>query len=293
MGDPFLVKKLGIRLFGNIVSKHLDKFEFLRRPLAEADMKVLLKSYVCMIFYITLLVFIFSFTTFLTISIILNFSLAEIIIFCVVLPMVLTSITFSLGIIYPITKANSRKKNIETNLPFAIAHMAAIASSGVPPSTMFRLLTGFEEYGEISKEAKKIVRNIDVFGQDITTALREVSNKTPSLPFKDFLEGVATTIDTGGNLQAFLRQQAEKALFEYRIRREKYLETLSTYADFYTAVLIAAPLFLVAILAVMNMIGGKLWGMEIETAMWLGISILMPIVNLVFLAFIHFTQPEL
>jgi flagellar protein FlaJ len=171
--------------------------------------------------------------------------------------------------------------------------MAAIASSGVPPSTMFRLLTGFEEYGEISKEAKKIVRNIDVFGQDITTALREVSNKTPSLPFKDFLEGVATTIDTGGNLQAFLRQQAEKALFEYRIRREKYLETLSTYADFYTAVLIAAPLFLVAILAVMNMIGGKLWGMEIETAMWLGISILMPIVNLVFLAFIHFTQPEL
>ena len=282
-----------LSLFGPVAERLQNQFSFLKYYLSLADMRILLRTYLAISCAVTFTVFVFTFFFMYFLFTFLNYSLISKIAFSVGGALIFALITFFISISYPVVKAQSRRRNIETNLPFAITHMSAIASSGVPPSTMFRLITDFEEYGEIAREVKKIVQNIDVLGLDITTAIREVARKTPSESFKQFLEGVATTIDTGGDLHAFLLKESEKAMFEYKIRREKFLQTLSTYADFYTAVLIAAPLFLVAILSVMSMIEGRLWGLEIKDIMWLGIFVGIPAVNTLFLAFIHFTQPEL
>jgi flagellar protein FlaJ len=214
---------------------------------------------------------------------------------------------------YPVQKAGARKKSIESNLPFAATHMSAIASSGLPPSTIFRMLTGFEEYGEIARDARTIVRNMDVFGQDVTTAIEQIASQNPSEKWKELLLGIVATVDTGGNLQEYLNGEAEDAMNDYRLRREKYMESLSTYADFYTGVLIAGPLFLVSILAVMNLIGGTIGGLGLTMtcaagvapsllnllrgycaigAMEIGIYIIIPLANIAFLMFIHATQPE-
>jgi len=192
---------------------------------------------------------------------------------------------------YPFQLVNSKKRSIEGNLPFAMNHMAAISASGVPPFIMFKLLTGVEEYGEISSEAKLVVRNVESFGMDITTAMRQVADRTPSDDFRQFLYGIISTTETGGSLEQYLKNAAKDALFNYRIKREKYLTTLSTYADFYTAVLIAAPLFFISILSVMSMIGGQIMGLSITDAMQLGIYGLIPVLNVIFIMFIHFTQP--
>jgi flagellar protein FlaJ len=194
---------------------------------------------------------------------------------------------------YPMQAITSKKRSIEANLPFAMNHMAAIAASGVQPSVMFKLLTRAEEYGEISMSARRIMRNIEAFGMDVTSAIREVANRTPSSEFKQFLYGVVSTIETGGDLKRYLQNSAREALFEYRLKREKYLATLSTYADFYTAVLIAAPLFFISILSVMSMVSGQLLGISIPTVMRIGIYGLIPFLNIMFVLFIHFTQPAL
>lgn len=287
------MKTLVLSLFGPIADRLQKQFSFLKYYLSLADMKILLRTYLAISCGVTFTAFAFTFFFLYFLLTFLEYSLIPRIFFSIGGALIVSLITFLISISYPMARAQSRRRDIETNLPFAITHMSAIASSGVPPSTMFRLLTGFEEYGEIAKEAKKIVQNIDVLGLDITTAIREVAKKTPSESFKQFLEGVATTIDTGGDLHAYLIKESEKAMFDYKIRREKFLQTLSTYADFYTAVLIAAPLFLVAILSVMSMIEGRVWGMEIKDIMWLGIFVGIPALNILFLAFIHFTQPEL
>ncbi len=287
------LKGVSVKLFGSIADKYEESFGGLKKSLVEADIKILFRTYFSIISFLSFIGFFLSIIFITVVLSILNFSVLQIIMFSVVLPIGIASSVFTFGYFYPASRATSRKKSIEMNMPFAVNHMAAIASSGVPPYTMFRLLTGFGEYGEISKEAEKIVRNIDVFGQDIATALRDITNRTPSPSFREILEGILSTIETGGNLQAYLKQQSDKELFEYRIKREKYLEVLSTYADFYTAVMIAAPLFLVAVLAIMNMIGGKLWGMEISDVMNIGIFALIPVVNIGFLLFVHYTQPEL
>jgi len=194
----------------------------------------------------------------------------------------------------PFVLASNRRRNIEVNLPFAIHHMAAIASSGVSPYIMFRILTDFTEYGEISKEAAKIIRHVDVFGQDILFAIKEVTAESPSKRFAEFLNGITSTIDTGGSLKDYLQVRAREAIFEYEIERKKYVEALSTYADFFTVILVAAPLFLVAILTIISMLGSStlIMGFTPSTFMMYATYLVLPAIHLAFLGFLSVAQPE-
>lgn len=302
--DYALIKGLGVQLFGKWADKYSSAFEPIRKSLSASGMKILFRTYISLIFFLSALGFLGSFFMSFMLAMMLNAEIMIAALESLAVSAAAASAVFALCYLYPISTANTRKRSIDANMPFAINHMAAIASSGVPPSTLFRLLMGFGEYGELSKEAEKIVRNIEMFGQDVATSMKEVAKRTPSESFREILNGMATIIDTGGNLQLFLKTQSEKALFEYRIKREKYLEILSTYADFYTAVLIMAPMFLIAILAIMNMIGGDMMGIPITGSgdffagtykpgvMDLGIYLLIPAVNIAFILFVHFTQPE-
>ncbi len=278
--------------FGWLAKRTEKTFTFLREKLSLADIKILLRTYLAMIYMASFLVAIFAFVISFNVLIVLTDVTQALIYSCVIFIFVfLASIAF--GISYPSMKAQERKRNIETNLPFAIIHIASIASSGVPPGKIFKLLTNYTEYGAIAEEARKITRNIELLGMDVTSAIREVARTTPSENFRLFLSGFASTIDTGGDLYSFLRTEAEKALFEYRIKREKYFKLISTYADIYTALLIVAPFFFVAVLAMMSLIEGTLWGLRIEDIIFLATFVILPFINILFLLWIHFRQPEL
>ena len=170
--------------------------------------------------------------------------------------------------------------------------MSAIATSGVPPHTMFKLIAETAEYGELSKECARVMRNMEILGMDVTAAVKEVSSRTPSLALKTFLNGITSTILSGGDLKGYLRDAAKEAMNDYKLKREKYISTLATYADFYVGVLIAAPLFFVSVMSLLAVIGGSLFGVSLPLLMALGIYVMMPMMNVVFIAFVHFTQPS-
>lgn len=287
-----MFKKFAIKSCGGLADKYMEYFKKLKIHLIQSDMKILLRTYISMIFFSSLLAFFAGFITSMIFFYMIGFIFLFNLLFSFVMGILAGASVFALMYIYPIEKTKSRSKSINANLPFAINHMSAIATSGVPSTTLFRLLTHFKEYGEISKEAEKIIRGVDVFGQDLTTSLKYISQSSPSKKFSEILDGITAIIRTGGNLKDYLNIQANEAMFNYRMRRERYMQTLSTYADFYTAVLIAAPLFLVALLAIMNMIGGKIMGIPIKTVMNLGIFLIIPITNTIFILFVHVTQPK-
>jgi len=97
-----------------------------------------------------------------------------------------------------------------------------------------------------------------------------------------------STVETGGNMEDFMKSKADEALFDFKLEREKEIERLSTYASFYTAILIAAPVFLVVILSVMNLLGGQLMGFAIRDLMWMGVHIIIPVINTLFIIFLAF-----
>ncbi|MCJ7450241.1 MAG: type II secretion system F family protein [Candidatus Nanohaloarchaeota archaeon QJJ-9] len=281
-------------LFGELVDSYMDYFSDLRGDLEKANINVLFRTYVSEVFLNTVLASLTSFLMLITLIMILRPSTLIFQILMVVnIPIIVGIVVFMFSYYYPQHKASSRAGNIENNLPFALNQIAAVASSGIPPSRMFKLLTDFEEYEEISEEAQKVVKKVDVFGEDITTALRELASETPSEDFKEVLYGMISTIETGGNLNQFLQEQSESALDDYRMRRRKEIEKLSTFASFYTAILVAAPLFLIAILSVLNMVGGGLMGYDIGTLMKVGVYAFIPVINFLFIAVLQIVQGEI
>jgi flagellar protein FlaJ len=210
----------------------------------------------------------------------------------IVMPLFFSSIVFLLIYIYPVSITENRKRDIEANLPFAMTHMSAVAESGAPPLTIFKILAQFKEYGEVAKEAEKITRNVEVFGLDQLSVLRDRSMKSPSPSFRAILQGILSTIQTGGNLRTYLAEESSKAMFEYTLRREKYNQLLSTYADLYTALLVAAPMIFIVVISTLSVIGGNIFGLSLEFIMILGIG-LLALLNMMFLVFIQMTQPKM
>ena len=187
-------------LFGSLVDRYGDQFVFVKDNLPASNINVPFRTYVSWTIFVTLVSFVISAIATPIILIVNGFGipLAVKIMMMVLIPFVIAASTFLYFFFYPAQVSGSRRKNMESNLPFALTHMGAVAESGVPPYVIFKLIGQFDEYGEIAKEMRKIVRNIDTFGLDPLSAVKEVAKKTPSQEFKQILMGFVTTTESGG-----------------------------------------------------------------------------------------------
>ncbi|MBI5347009.1 MAG: type II secretion system F family protein [Candidatus Aenigmarchaeota archaeon] len=278
--------RFGLKYFSNYMSP-------LKEEIKQSDIGTVYEIYVGKMFFFSLissiLIFIYAIAIFTLIG---RFSLLISSVSGLLMAVISFFAILTIFHSYPFHLSANKKLSIDSNLPFAMNHAAAIAASGAPPSVLFRLLMAVPEYGQISKESGKIIRNITVFGMDTVSAIRDVADRTPSTEFRQYLYGIISTIETGGDLKSYLEGTAKDALFAYELKRERFLNTLTTYADFYTSVLIAAPLFFVSILSMMSLVGGQVLGMDITTAMRLGIYLVIPLLNIGFILFVHYTQPS-
>ncbi len=268
-----------------------DKFPQVRKSVHQANIGMVFEIYMGRLMYFATLSFVLAFFYSLIILALLGLNPLLVILFTFAIA------AFSAGMValvfysYPNYLIATKRKSIETNLPFAANHMGALAASGVSPHLMFRMLNDVKEYGEVAAEAGRVVRNVDVFGMDLVSAINQVAKRTPSEQFRMFLSGMVATITTGGDLRSHLKSSASEALTDYKLKREKYIANLSTYADFYVGVLIAAPLFFISILSLLAIVGGQIAGFSLPILLLIGIFAVIPLLNVAFLVFVHLTQP--
>jgi flagellar protein FlaJ len=285
---------LATSIFGNLVDQYAYSFSIIRDNLPRADIRIAFRTYMSIVCFTSVIVFIVSLIATLAVTqFYIQVSLMMRIVYMIFIPMLAAMVSFVLIAFYPYQRASSRRKNIDTNLPFVLTHMGAIAESGIPPYVVFKLISRFKEYGEVSNEMGKIIRNIDTFGIDPLTAVKQVAEKSPSEGFKQVLFGFVTTTESGGDVRGFLKSAGKQALFDWRIKREKFLEQLSAYAEFYTGILIAAPLFIISLFAVMNMIQPSLAGFSITELMRMSVYLVIPMVNIAFLIFLRGVEVEM
>lgn len=269
----------------SLMNKFPDLFKPLLKSLKLVRFNMLSKSYISMMLFLTIV----SFSTFsILFSLILLSPIKGI-----ALGLVLMVFTFIIIYFYPQSDISTRKKRIKNELPFAIIHMAAVAGSGTAPINIFLLLVKSEsEYPELSKEFKKILNYINVFGYNLSTALKAVADTTPSSEFRELLNGIISSIETGGNLRGYLDGMAKDTLSTYQLERKKYVESIATYSDIYTALLVAAPLLFVTTLTIINVIGGAIGGISVTTIATVGTFVAIPAMNIAFIIFLNLTQQE-
>lgn len=284
-------KRLSVRLFGGIAEGFRDSFKSIAPQLRGAGIHMLLKTYIAVILMTTVVVYLAALGVIIALMPYLAQDFVMFIYYVMFVPVLSASVAFMVMYIYPSNRYKNARKSIDNNLPFALIHMDSIASSGIPTEFMFELLGNLKEYGEVSRQSRMVVRNIKTFGMSSVSALEDVASKTPSPAFKQVLTGISSTTAKGGNLPGFLREMSDKNLFDYRIKREQYVKTLSTFSDIYTAVMIAAPLMMLVVLVMMNLIGGDIMGMTVPDAINLMTYVAVPLVNVAFLSFIHMSYP--
>lgn len=287
------VKSLAIAMFGWVADKYGDIFSIVRESLPKADIKMTFRTYLSIVFFVATITYVASLAALILALRIFQVSLMMKIVYLIFVPFMNSIACIVILIFNPYQKMTSRRKNIESNLPFVLTHMGAIAESGVPPYVVFRLIAEFEDYGEVAKEMKKVVRNMETFGINPLKAVKEVAERTPSDRLKQVLLGFVTTTESGGDVKTFLKNAGQQSLFDWRIKREKFLQQLSAYAEFYTGILIAAPLFIIALFAVMAMIQPTVAGYDILFLTKLSIYVIVPALNGAFLLFLRGTEIEM
>lgn len=256
------VRAIAYELIGEKLRRVIPLFRDLDGDLQKSGMKVNFKAYVSLTVFFSIL------------SSLIALALIPCLVFFALEVPILPAFLFGLGgslfagaittiafYGYPVYRADSVKRRLEDELPFTTGYMAILTSAGVSPENVFNSISNLPVPLAASSQAKDIVRDVNLFGTDVISALQEASRRTPSERYKEIMEGLISTIRSGGNLSVYLREKSMQSMKLKRMSIKKYSDTLSMLAEFYVTVLLTGPLMLVIMLTVMSMLGGGGLGM--------------------------------
>ncbi len=193
--------------------------------------------------------------------------------------------TFIFMYLYPSMEKSSAEDAINQELPFATIHMAAISGSMINPIKIFEIIISTGEYPAISKEFTKMINEINLYGYDLVSALRNTAKNSPSKRLKELLNGLTIAIHSGGDLSKFFDKRAQTLLFNHKLEQQKASKSAETFMDMYISIVIAAPMILMLLMMIM-----KISGLGIPMSIN-GIALLIIIgvvvINVIFMAFLH------
>ncbi|MFQ5837927.1 MAG: type II secretion system F family protein [Thermoplasmata archaeon] len=212
----------------------------------------------------------------------------------VILPTALTrAVFFGLPPLYggiPAATAKRRGRRIDRKLTGAMSFISAMASAEVPVDVIFRELSKQYIYGEIREEAEWITRDTELLGIDILTAIKRAASRAPSTKFQEFLQGVVTTATSGGQLKPYFVMKAEQFEKEDKLEMKKRMEVLGLLAESFVTVVVAFPLFLVVIMAIMALISKGSSGFVV-TLLYVIVGVMIPLSQFGFI-FIIWNQEQ-
>lgn len=299
---PRRYAKMANSSFRGISEKILSKnwFKGLKNDLSRSNMHILPTTYISMMLMgvflgliggILLTFFLLFFKVSLTFPFIESYS-GNLILRFIKIFWVIFAVPLITGLVfyfYPYTEKKSLSSRIDNELPFVAIHMASISGSGIEPSQIFRILSTSKDYKYTGGELKKLTNQINVYGFNLVTALKNIAATTPSRKLAELLKGLATNIMTGGDLSSFFDKRSETLLLQYKLERERFAKTAETFMDIYISVVIAAPMILLLLLIMISVSGISI-GYS-TSALTLGIILIVGVVNILFLIFLGMKQP--
>jgi flagellar protein FlaJ len=285
------VKDLSFKFFGRSLEPFVGYFESIKYDLIKSNIGLSLSEYVYTMFFTLFLLFIVEFPSIVVILAIILKDAAIAFLFSFTLTTVILLLVFFLFYMYPSMVSGKRKKSIDASLPFGTTYLATIASSGAPPIAMFKILSQFKEYGELSKETGKIYRDVEAFGMDLVSAVRKTASRTPSEELKELLWGLDSVLTSGGNIGNFLHEKSRAFISDYRRSLEKYSRTLSLLIEIYLTVVLVGSIFFIIMTALMSILGGG-EGTTTLFIQFLVIFIALPLASIGFIGLLKAVAPS-
>jgi len=272
---------LSYRLFGRLAPKFLGNvFEFTEQ-LDKARIKIYPQTYVSLMFFCALLGVPVTIAAFILVSLYQFIPL----IFLVPMPCYIM-IGF---MVMPMSMASDRGNNLEMEMPFAATYITVMASGGIPPYLSFKRLTNVELMPAMSKEAREIIKDVEILGVDPLTAMESAAKKNPLDIFRDFVAGYASAVIIGGDVSHYLETKSQD-IFKTRSARVKVAaDRLGMLLETFIIVMVLMSLCFYILFSVESIYstGGSSF-----TTMLMYTYIFTPMLSVVFIYLAHSMQPK-
>jgi flagellar protein FlaJ len=270
------------RVFGGIAPKFLGNiFEF-RGNLKRAGMKIYPETYVTLMFMSAVLTIPVSIVS----LILLYLTKMIFLVFLVPTPLFIM-IVFMLT---PSMKAGERAASLEREMPFAAAYITVMATGGISPYMSTKRLCKVDLMPAMRREAREIMRDVEIFGVDPLSALEDSAKNHPLDTYRDFMAGYASTVITGGDISHFLEAKTHDIFKARSMRIKAAAERLGTLLESFVIVMVLMSLCFYILFSVDAIYSTGAGGMY--STMILYTYVFAPMLSLVFIYLAHDMQPK-
>jgi flagellar protein FlaJ len=275
------------KFFGSISKTVKPYFLDIKSDLQRANMGYTLEEYLSTALFTTTITF---FIECLLLAFIFGLLMDPIIsvFLAMTLSLTISGLLFFLFYTYPAATARNREGKIKKVLPFSVSYMATMASARLSPIILFKTIAKFKEYGEISEEANRITRDVELFGMALLSALKRQAKRTPSKDMRELLWGINSVIASGSDLMLYLKGKCDEFMNDYRRRIRKYSQDLSLIIEIYLTLIITGSIFFIVLSSIISAITPGLEAVWIQSFI---VFILLPIVSIAFIILIKSTSP--
>jgi len=278
---------LSFRLFGRFAPYVLKNiFPNIKSSLEKGRVRIYPETYISLMFFVVMLtlpVSVFAVAVALTFGFLPILALAFLPLFVIC------------GfLIVPLNNGSDRSSGLEREMPFAAAYISVMSSGGIAPYTSFKRLTQVDLMPAMSKEARDIIKDVEIFGIDPLSALDVAAKKTPLDIFKDFLSGYASTVIIGGDIGHYLERKAEDIFKTRALRVKAAAERLGMLLETFIIVMVMMSLCFYILFAVNGIQNGSNASNDISqySGILLYTYIFTPMLSMMFIYLAHSMQPK-
>ena len=270
-----------------LLNKKLERiypqFQEIHLQLKKGGVLIAFKAYIAFMVLLSIIVFAAAIpVSFILLPLLTGISILSVMnfAFSLVIGASAAMVTLIVMYIYPGMKASNRKGPIDKNLPYISNFLTLLSSSNVPPSLIFESMAKIDTLKEVRLEFSNIIRDIEIFGNDLMTSIVDNAKLTPNDKLGEILEGYVATVRTGGNPTEYLKITTDAVTKDRLGKLYMMLESLSAMAEIYIMMLVAAPLLFIVLFVTLGMIGsGTIGGLSMSLVLYLLTYLGIPIMG--------------
>ena len=157
---------------------------------------------------------------------------------------------------YPLYRRNQMCSKIESGLVYTLSYMTVLSAGGISVDRIIERVSEVEENPPLKQLAKKFMMDIRLLGFDVTSALKDISRRSPSEVLSKLLNSVNNTIQTRGDLKGLLTYEVNGQLQRKRDKIKKVIGTQTQMGEIYITLMVIAPILFILILTILSILGG-------------------------------------
>lgn len=178
---------------------------------------------------------------------------------------------------YPLHRKNQMHTKIEDGLLYTISYMAVLSAGGISIERIMERVSQIEENLPLKQLAKKFMMDIKLLGFDATTALSDISRRSPSENLSKLLDSVNNTVQTSGDLKSLLTYEVQRLIQRKREKLKRMIGTLTYMGEIYVAAVVVGPIIFMLMLTILSVLGGQLGGssvLQLNLLVFFGIPVM-------------------